>query len=454
MTLTLGTVKPGSTILIPFNTFDSNDPSASVITSDFVLADIGIYKGTSMDERGSTTGVVLLDTDGINIDAAVGIHGFTIDLSSNATDDFYTAGSRYYVTVGPITVDSGAVSFVAATFEIGYPGAILDGQIATLASQTSFTITNAPTDDSALVGCPVIIHDQASATQFAIGYVSAYTTAANTITLKADPAIFTMAAGDNVSFFMPANVQAVAGTTQTALDINDILDDTAQIGTAGAGLTNINLPNQTMDITGDITGDLSGSVGSVTGAVGSVTGDIGGIAPAGLTNDAFADNAIDAAVLATDTITAAKIAANAIGASEIADGAIDAATFAAGAIDAAAIATDAIGSAELAASAVNEIVDQVWDEVRSGHVTAGTFGDSFQTVVNGAAEAGTLSTTEMTTDLTEATDEHYNGRAVIWTSGVLQNQASDITAYLGSTGKLTYTAVTEAPSAADTFIIY
>jgi hypothetical protein len=50
-----------------------------------------------------------------------------------------------------------------------------------------------------------------------------------------------------------------------------ILVDTAEIGAAGAGLTNINLPNQTMDIVGTITGDLSGSVGSVTGAVGSVT---------------------------------------------------------------------------------------------------------------------------------------------------------------------------------------
>ena len=78
---------------------------------------------------------------------------------------------------------------------------------------------------------------------------------------------------------------------------------------------------------------------------------------------------------------------------------------------------------------------------------------SAETIVTGAAEGGTLSTTEMTTDLTEATNDHYNGRVVIWTSGVLANQASDITDYLGSTGKLTYTAVTEAPSAADTFVI-
>ncbi len=78
---------------------------------------------------------------------------------------------------------------------------------------------------------------------------------------------------------------------------------------------------------------------------------------------------------------------------------------------------------------------------------------SAEVLVTGAAEAGTLSTTVMTTDLTEATDDHYNGRLVTWTSGVLIGQQSDITAYLGSTGRLTYTAVTEAPSATDSFVI-
>lgn len=58
--------------------------------------------------------------------------------------------------------------------------------------------------------------------------------------------------------------------------VDDILLDTAEIGTAGAGLTNINLPNQTMDITGNITGNLSGSVGSVTGDT-AQTGDLYGL---------------------------------------------------------------------------------------------------------------------------------------------------------------------------------
>lgn len=56
--------------------------------------------------------------------------------------------------------------------------------------------------------------------------------------------------------------------------IRDHIGDGANLteaGGTGDHLTAINLPNQTMDITGNITGNLSGSVGSVTGAVGSVT---------------------------------------------------------------------------------------------------------------------------------------------------------------------------------------
>jgi hypothetical protein len=78
---------------------------------------------------------------------------------------------------------------------------------------------------------------------------------------------------------------------------------------------------------------------------------------------------------------------------------------------------------------------------------------SAATIVEGAAAVGTLSTTEMTTTLTEATDDHYNGRVIIFSSGVLANQATDITDYDGATKKLTFTAVTEAPTAADTFVI-
>jgi hypothetical protein len=76
-------------------------------------------------------------------------------------------------------------------------------------------------------------------------------------------------------------------------------------------------------------------------------------------------------------------------------------------------------------------------------------------IIVGAAQTGTLSSTQMTTDLTEATDNHYIGRVILWTSGVLKGQRSFITDYAGASGLLTYdvTETGEAPSNGDTFII-
>src|SRR3990172_8533252 len=68
---------------------------------------------------------------------------------------------------------------------------------------------------------------------------------------------------------------AGASISADILVIDNFVDGLeSTIGVAGAGLTDINLPNQTMDIVGNITGNLSGSVGSVTGAVGSVTAGV------------------------------------------------------------------------------------------------------------------------------------------------------------------------------------
>lgn len=155
----------------------------------------------------------------------------------------------------------------------------------------------------------------------------------------------------------------------TGLTINAYTGNTAQtgdsfarIGLAGAGLTNIDLPNQTMDITGNITGNLSGSVGSVSGAVGSVTGAVGSVTGA------------------VGSVTG-NVGGNVTGSiGSVAAGGIAAASFAAGAIDAAAIAADAITDAKVAAdvtiASVTGAVGSVTGAV--GSVTAGV------TLANGA----------------------------------------------------------------------
>ena len=63
------------------------------------------------------------------------------------------------------------------------------------------------------------------------------------------------------------------------------------------------------------------------------------------------------------------------------------------------------------------------------------------------------SVTEIRTNLTEATNDHYNGRTITFLSGALAGQSSDITDYVGSTKYLTVTALTEAPANTDSFVI-
>jgi hypothetical protein len=86
---------------------------------------------------------------------------------------------------------------------------------------------------------------------------------------------------------------------------------------------------------------------------------------------------------------------------------------------------------------------------------------SADSIVTGVAEAGTLSTNQMTSGLLEETDDHYNGRVLIFTGGALAGQATSITDYRGyvpggtpQKSILTFKSLTSAPVAgSSTFVI-
>lgn len=83
-------------------------------------------------------------------------------------------------------------------------------------------------------------------------------------------------------------------------------------------------------------------------------------------------------------------------------------------------------------------------------------GQIIEATVDTVTNTHTPTTTEFQADdVTEATADHYNGRIVIFTSGVLLGQATDITDYVavGGIGQFTVTAMTEAPANNDTFVI-
>lgn len=126
-------------------------------------------------------------------------------------------------------------------------------------------------------------------------------------------------------------------------------------------------------------------------------------------------------------------------------------------VDAILVDTAEIGVAGAGLTALSSF-DETTDTVDVGKISgSATAADNLEastlTIVKGAAIAGTLSSTEMTTDLTEATDDHYNGRIILFTSGALQDQGTVITDYVGATKKLVFAALTETPTAGDTFII-
>lgn len=221
--INLGTVKPGSTIYIPFETFGNTSPAPITITG-LATSDIKVFKNGSTTERASASGFTLLDTDGIDFGSLTGIHGVSIDLSDNATADFWTAGGKYFVVIGDITVDSLTMRFIPVMFEIGYSGAILDTTIATLASQASFTLTAGPAEDDALNGSVIIIHDIASSVQLGQAAVLDYVGSTKTVTLAAATS-FTIAAGDNISIMPRTNLYSVNGTPATSVDLDTDLTE-------------------------------------------------------------------------------------------------------------------------------------------------------------------------------------------------------------------------------------
>ena len=208
------------------------------------------------------------------------------------------------------------------------------------------------------------------------------------------------------------------------------------------------------NITGDITGNLSGSVGSLTGHVGQSADN----------NTILANATYGLAQLVRSTTPANTLDVSATGEAGLDFANIKDAT---GAhtltnitVPVVTTNTDLVAAADVktaieAAGSHLTLIKAVTDALTA--TVAAKLAISGGTMVSGSAATGTLSTTEMTTNLTIAVNDQYNGRVLIFaidtTTAVLRGQATDITDTVTTDGKLTFTALTTAPSNGDTFII-
>ena len=97
--------------------------------------------------------------------------------------------------------------------------------IATLASQSEFTLSDGSSDDDAYNNALIIITDATTEEQKAVGLIGDYVGSTKAIILSADPAIFTMAVGDTVDIMGNSSISALVNAVisekvDTLLDIN------------------------------------------------------------------------------------------------------------------------------------------------------------------------------------------------------------------------------------------
>ncbi len=306
-------------------------------------------------------------------------------------------------------------------------GQVLQTGTVTISTQVSFTLSAGSADDDAYNGCMIVIEDASTAAQKCRGFIADYTGASKTVTLDSDPAIFTMATGDKFSIIaLPKSLQdwVNGGRLDLLLDaikaVTDALPDSGaltSLATASA-LTTVDTVVDAIKLITDALPD-SGALTSLATAAALTTVDTV-VDAIKVVTDALPDSGAltallaDVAAILVDTGTAGVVVT----------GTPD--------VNVAQINGDATAAARLALSAA---------AILPGTVDAGSF-----TPTDSIFEAD---------DITEATADHMIGGVIMFITGALQYQRTEILDYelSGANAKFTVTQLTEAPADNDTFII-
>ena len=116
-----GDFPASATVYIPINTFDSNDPAASVTVTNLVNTDVHIHKDGGTTQRNNAAGITMT----VDFDSITGNHLLIIDTSDNTVADFWEAGHEYQVRIEGATVDGGTINAWVGSFSIERAGGAL-----------------------------------------------------------------------------------------------------------------------------------------------------------------------------------------------------------------------------------------------------------------------------------------------------------------------------------------
>jgi hypothetical protein len=224
-----------------------------------------------LDARSSQTSVDTIDS---NVDAIL------VDTADMQPKIGTPAGASVSADIATILSTGGTGPWTTGAGG-SVPQLLQSTTIATLSTQTSFTLTDGSADDDAYNGAIVVVTDQSTATQKAYGTISDYVGSTKTVTLLADPAIFTMAAGDTIVVIAPLGA---AGSAPSAAAIRSEIDaNSTQLAAIVADTNEL----QTDDIPGLIaaldavvdTKASQASVDTIDGIVDAILVDTGTTVP-------------------------------------------------------------------------------------------------------------------------------------------------------------------------------
>ena len=231
----IGDFAEDATVYHYFNTFSSDDPSASITITNLTDANLFVYKD------GSVTDIV---TDGatvvIDFDSRIGMHKVTIDTSIHAD---YAVGSDYMVMMNGTTVDAATITAALFSFSIEnrYNAAADDlanatdglGALKTLIDTAQADLDTLTGADGAIIASGTQTFNMTgSVTGNLSGSVGSVTGAVGSVTGHTNQTGDTYALANGATGFVA--IDTVVDTINT------------QVGTAGAGLTNLGGMSTTM----------------------------------------------------------------------------------------------------------------------------------------------------------------------------------------------------------------
>ena len=305
-----GDIAEDATIRIPFNTFSSNDPAASVTATDLADADIKVHKD------GSATQIV---TDGatisIDFDGAAGCHYAIIDTSAHSD---YSTGSDYDVRLEGITVDAGTLNPWIGSFSIQnrYSAAAIDAVKAETALIVADTNELQSDDVPGLIATLDAVVDTVKVDTAAI-LVDTGTTIPATIT-TIDNEIATIdgivdAILVDTGTTLPATLATIDGIVDSILvDTNELQTDWANGGRLDLILDTAAAGGGGGDATEAKQDTIIANLATVDGIVDSILVDTGTTIPATITtidNEiAVIDGIVDAILVDTGTTLPATLA--------------------------------------------------------------------------------------------------------------------------------------------------